>query len=54
MQNIVALTSIGVQGILSADQNLQCAENGDAQGDQPLSHLIDPLPLLSQNGTNNP
>ncbi|KWT62556.1 RdlA protein [Streptomyces albus subsp. albus] len=54
VQNIVALINIGVQDILSSDQNQQCVENStESQQDQALSHLIDKLPLLSQNGTNN-
>ncbi|MFH9423784.1 rodlin [Streptomyces sp. NPDC017529] len=54
VQNIVALVNIGVQDILSSDQNQQCVENStETQGDQPLSHIIDKLPLLSENGVNN-
>ncbi|MGW0535669.1 rodlin [Streptomyces sp. NPDC003032] len=54
VQNIVALVNIGVQDILSSDQNQQCAENRtETEGDQPLSHIIDKLPLLSDNGVNN-
>ncbi|MFH9423788.1 rodlin [Streptomyces sp. NPDC017529] len=54
VQNIVALVNVGVQDILSSDQHQQCVENStESQEDQALSHLIDKLPLLSQNGTNN-
>ncbi len=54
VQNIVALINIGVQDILSSDQNQQCVENStESQGDQALSHIIDKLPLLSENGVNN-
>ncbi|MFH8349482.1 rodlin [Streptomyces sp. NPDC018045] len=54
VQNIVALVNVGVQDILSSDQNQQCVENStESQGDQALSHIIDKLPLLSENGVNN-
>ncbi|WP_238783355.1 rodlin [Streptomyces monomycini] len=54
VQNIVALVNIGVQDILSSDQHQQCVENStESQQDQALSHLIDKLPILSQNGVNN-
>ncbi|MFF2130271.1 rodlin [Streptomyces olivochromogenes] len=40
--------------ILSAAQNQQCAENStQAKGDEPLSHLVDDIPVLSGNGTGN-
>ncbi len=54
MQNLVALVNIGLQDILSSDQTQTCVENSSqVQGDGPLSHLIDKLPILSVNGTNN-
>ncbi|MFJ8024512.1 rodlin [Streptomyces sp. NPDC096311] len=40
--------------ILSAPQNQQCVENStQAKGDEPLSHILDQIPVLSGNGTNN-
>lgn len=40
--------------VLSAAQNQQCAENStQAKGDEPLSHLVDDIPVLSGNGTGN-
>ncbi|MFI1437821.1 rodlin [Streptomyces fructofermentans] len=37
--------------ILSAPQNQQCAENStQAKGDEPLSHILDNIPVLSGNG----
>ncbi|MFC8664794.1 MULTISPECIES: rodlin [Streptomyces] len=37
--------------VLSAPQNQQCAENStQAKGDEPLSHLVDNIPVLSGNG----
>ncbi|KOT86157.1 RdlA protein [Streptomyces sp. NRRL F-5755] len=54
VQNLVALVNIGLQDILSSDQTQTCVENSSqVQGDGPLSHLIDKLPVLSVNGTNN-
>ncbi|MFH8608802.1 rodlin [Streptomyces sp. NPDC018029] len=56
IQNIVALVNVGVQDIpiLSAPQMQQCVENStQAKGDEPLSHILEDIPLLSGNGTAN-
>ncbi|MFK4065172.1 rodlin [Streptomyces sp. NPDC029674] len=56
IQNIVALVNIGVQDIpiLSAPQMQQCVENStQAKGDEPLSHILEDLPILSGNGAHN-
>ncbi|MFF1687093.1 MULTISPECIES: rodlin [unclassified Streptomyces] len=40
--------------ILSAPQNQQCVENStQAKGDEPLSHILDQIPVLSGNGVGN-
>jgi hypothetical protein len=40
--------------ILSAPQNQQCTENStQAKGDEPISHILDQIPVLSGNGTQN-
>ncbi|MGW1555217.1 rodlin [Streptomyces sp. NPDC002144] len=40
--------------ILSAPQNQQCTENStQAKGDEPLSHILDNIPVLSGNGASN-
>ncbi|WP_458243858.1 rodlin [Streptomyces sp. MAI_2237] len=40
--------------ILSAPQNQQCTENStQAKGDEPLSHILDNIPVLSGNGSRN-
>ncbi|MFF1687091.1 MULTISPECIES: rodlin [unclassified Streptomyces] len=40
--------------ILSAPQNQQCVENStQAKGDEPLSHILDQIPVLSGNGAHN-
>ncbi|TRV79736.1 RdlA protein [Streptomyces sp. 130] len=40
--------------VLSNPQNQQCADNStQAKGDEPLSHLVDDLPIISGNGVGN-
>ncbi|MFC8533181.1 rodlin [Streptomyces sp. NPDC057249] len=40
--------------VLSNPQNQQCADNStQAKGDEPLSHLVDDIPILSGNGVAN-
>ena len=40
--------------VLSSPQNQQCVENStQAKGDEPLSHLVDNIPVLSGNGVHN-
>ncbi|MER7686733.1 rodlin [Streptomyces sp. NPDC097610] len=54
--SLLGAAPISVQDvpILSAPQNQQCAENStQAKGDEPLSHLVDDIPVLSGNGTGN-
>ncbi|MEV7421419.1 MULTISPECIES: rodlin [unclassified Streptomyces] len=50
------LVPVAVQDVqvLSNPQNQQCAENStQAKGDEPLSHLINNIPVLSGNGVAN-
>ncbi|WP_327362491.1 MULTISPECIES: rodlin [unclassified Streptomyces] len=52
-QSILAALNIGVQDIqvLSNPMNQQCTENStQAKGDEPLSHILDNIPVLSGNG----
>ncbi|MER7346069.1 rodlin [Streptomyces aurantiacus] len=54
--SLVGLINIAVQDIpiLSAPQNQQCTENStQAKGDEPLSHILSDIPVLSGNGVNN-
>ncbi|WTZ40964.1 rodlin [Streptomyces sp. NBC_01390] len=54
--SIVGAVPIAVQDIpiLSAPQNQQCAENStQAKGDEPLSHILSDIPVLSSNGIGN-
>ncbi|MFD5747725.1 rodlin [Streptomyces sp. NPDC127033] len=50
------LAAVAVQdvNVLSSPQNQQCAENStQAKGDEPLSHVLDDIPVLSGNGAGN-
>ncbi|MGW6142224.1 rodlin [Streptomyces sp. NPDC055144] len=54
--SLIGAVPIGVQDIpvLSAPQTQQCVENStQAKGDEPLSHILEDIPVLSANGTNN-
>jgi hypothetical protein len=54
IQSVVGLVNVGVQDIpiLSAPQNQQCVENStQAKGDEPLSHILNDIPILSGNGS---
>ncbi|MEU5955766.1 rodlin [Streptomyces sp. NPDC047525] len=54
--SLVGLVPIAVQDIpvLSAPQNQQCTENStQAKGDEPLSHILNDIPVLSGNGEFN-
>ncbi|GLX21062.1 MULTISPECIES: rodlin [Streptomyces] len=53
-QSILSAVNIGVQDInvLSNPQNQQCTENStQAKGDEPLSHILSNIPILSGNGS---
>ncbi|MFD0023999.1 rodlin [Streptomyces sp. NPDC058382] len=54
--SLVGLVPVAVQdvNVLSNPQNQQCADNStQAKGDEPLSHLVDDIPVLSGNGVAN-
>ncbi|MFJ8229575.1 rodlin [Streptomyces sp. NPDC094448] len=54
--SLIGLVPIAVQDvpILSAPQNQQCTENStQAKGDEPLSHILSNIPVLSGNGAGN-
>jgi hypothetical protein len=54
--SLVGVVPVTVQDInvLTSPQNQQCAENStQAQGDEPLSHIVDNIPVLSGNGAGN-
>ncbi|KJY43612.1 RdlA protein, partial [Streptomyces sp. NRRL B-1568] len=48
--------NIGLQDvpILTSQQQQQCTDNSTINdGDDPLSHLVDEIPILSGNGSGN-
>ncbi|MEU6806400.1 rodlin [Streptomyces neyagawaensis] len=48
---LIPITAVQDVPILSAPQNQQCVENStQAKGDEPLSHILDNIPVLSGNG----
>ncbi|MEU3772417.1 rodlin [Streptomyces sp. NPDC032472] len=52
LQSLVGAVPIGIQDvpILSNPMNQQCTENStQAKGDEPLSHILDNIPILSGN-----
>ncbi|MGW1718680.1 rodlin [Streptomyces sp. NPDC002156] len=54
--SLVGVVGVAVQDIpiLSAPQNQQCVENStQAKGDEPLSHILSDIPVLSGNGAGN-
>ncbi|MER5947673.1 rodlin [Streptomyces sp. cg28] len=54
--SLVGVVPVSLQDIpvLSAPQNQQCTENStQAKGDEPLSHVLDDIPVLSGNGAGN-
>ncbi|MCZ4121975.1 rodlin [Streptomyces sp. H39-S7] len=54
--SLIGLIPISVQDInvLSSPQNQQCTENSSQiKGDEPLSHILDQIPVLSGNGAGN-
>lgn len=54
--SLVGLVPIAVQdvNVLSNPQNQQCTENStQAKGDEPLSHILSDIPVLSGNGKGN-
>ncbi|AXK36402.1 RdlA protein [Streptomyces armeniacus] len=51
--SLVGLVPITVQDILTSANNQNCADNStQIDGDDPLSHLIEDIPILSENGAN--
>ncbi|GBQ00752.1 RdlA protein [Streptomyces spongiicola] len=54
--SLVGLVPVAVQdvNVLSNPQNQQCVENStQAKGDEPLSHILSDIPVLSGNGQGN-
>ncbi|GAA0355420.1 rodlin [Streptomyces olivoreticuli] len=56
LQSLIALLNVGVQDvpILSSQQQQQCTDNSTiSDGDDPLSHILDEIPVVSGNGSGN-
>ncbi|MFF3753002.1 rodlin [Streptomyces sp. NPDC002018] len=56
LASLTGATPISIQdlNVLSSPQNQQCVENStQAKGDEPLSHILNDIPILSGNGTAN-
>ncbi|MCW8219012.1 MULTISPECIES: rodlin [Streptomyces] len=54
--SLIGVVPITVQdvNVLANPQNQQCADNStQAKGDEPLSHILDDIPVLSGNGIAN-
>ncbi|MFC9242664.1 rodlin [Streptomyces sp. NPDC057136] len=54
--SLIGFIPISVQdvNVLSSPQNQQCTENStQAKGDEALAHILDGIPVLSGNGTDN-
>ncbi|GES31027.1 rodlin [Streptomyces angustmyceticus] len=53
-QLAAVLANVQDVNILASPQNQQCTENStQAKGDEPLSHILDSIPVLSGNGVGN-
>jgi hypothetical protein len=51
---VTAALAVGVQDLLSQNGEQTCTENSSFdQGDAPLSHILDNIPILSGNGVAN-
>ncbi|MEU3878031.1 MULTISPECIES: rodlin [Streptomyces] len=56
IQSLLLLINIGIQDVpvLTSQQQQQCADNSEINdGDDPLSHLIEQIPVISGNGSGN-
>ena len=52
--SLVGVVPVGVQDLLTQPQVQQCAENSSqVKGDDPLSHILSEIPVLSGNGANS-
>ncbi|MEU0303690.1 rodlin [Streptomyces sp. NPDC006175] len=54
--SLIGIVPITVQdvNVLSNPQNQQCTDNStQAKGDEPLSHILSDIPVLSGNGAGN-
>ncbi|WUT60722.1 rodlin [Streptomyces sp. NBC_00683] len=51
---VIAAVAVQDVNVLSNPQNQQCADNStQAKGDEPLSHILNDIPVVSGNGAGN-
>lgn len=51
---MIAAVAVQDVNVLSNPQNQQCADNStQAKGDEPLSHILNDIPVVSGNGAGN-
>ncbi|MFJ8885412.1 rodlin [Streptomyces sp. NPDC102402] len=51
---VIAALAVQDVNVLSNPQNQQCTDNStQAKGDEPLSHILSDIPVLSGNGAGN-
>src|SRR5690349_16700629 len=54
VQSVLALINVGVQDVPILSEQQQCTENSIINdGDDPLSHILDEIPIISGNGSAN-
>ncbi|MFR9672896.1 rodlin [Streptomyces sp. TR06-5] len=52
--NGIGAVGVNVNDILTSQNNQNCTENStQVDGDDPLSHLLEEVPIISQNGAAN-
>ncbi|MDT0448432.1 rodlin [Streptomyces hesseae] len=56
LQSLLLLINVGIEDVpvLTSQQQQQCTDNSTIQdGDDPLSHLVNDIPVISGNGSGN-
>jgi hypothetical protein len=55
VQSVLALINVGVQDVpvLTSQQQQQCTDNSTIDNGDPVSHILDEIPVVSGNGSAN-
>lgn len=54
LNSLAGVVPVGANDLLTQPQTEQCTENSSqVKGDDPLSHILSNIPVLSENGTNS-
>ncbi|MFF4159320.1 rodlin [Streptomyces sp. NPDC001678] len=56
LQSLLLLINVGIEDVpvLTSQQQQQCTDNSTIQdGDDPLSHILNDIPVISGNGSGN-